>query len=40
VKPERKRELGRPRHRWQSTVEMYVKETGRENVNWKSFDSE
>jgi hypothetical protein len=33
-KPERKRPLGRPRHRWEDTVNIDVMETGWEGVDW------
>jgi hypothetical protein len=33
-KPERKRPLGRPRRRWEDTVNMDATETGWEGVNW------
>jgi ribosomal protein S19E (S16A) len=29
-----KRPLGRPRHRWENNNEMYLKETGQEDVNF------
>jgi len=33
-KPEGKRPLGRPRHRWEDNIKMYLKEIGYEGVNW------
>jgi hypothetical protein len=33
-KPEGKRPLGRPRHRWEDNIRMELKETGWEGVNW------
>jgi hypothetical protein len=33
-KPERKRPLGRPRHRWEDGIRIYLRETGWENVQW------
>jgi hypothetical protein len=32
--PEGKRQLGRRRHRWEYNIRMYVKEIGREGVDW------
>jgi len=34
VKPERKRPLGRRRHRWGSNIKMYPQEVGCGNVDW------
>ena len=35
--PAGKRHLGRPRHRWENNIEMYLKEIG---INtWNSIDS-
>jgi hypothetical protein len=33
-KPERKRQLGRPRHRWEDDSRMDRKEIGWEGVDW------
>jgi hypothetical protein len=33
-KPERKRPLGRPRHRWEDNIRMDLREIGWESVNW------
>jgi hypothetical protein len=33
-KPEQKRPLGRPRHRWEDNTRMNLGETGWEGVNW------
>jgi hypothetical protein len=33
-KPEGKRPLGRPRHRWEDGIRMNLKEIGWENVDW------
>jgi hypothetical protein len=33
-KPEGKRPLGRPRHRWEDNIKMYLKGIGYEGVNW------
>jgi hypothetical protein len=33
-KPEGKRPLGRPRHRWEDGIRMYLKEIGWVNVDW------
>jgi hypothetical protein len=32
--PERKRPLGRPRHRFEDNIRNYLKEVGYENMNW------
>jgi hypothetical protein len=34
-KPEEKRQLGRPRHRWKENVRMDHKEIGSESVGWR-----
>jgi len=34
VKPEGTRELGRPRHRGEENVGIFLKETGWEGVDW------
>jgi hypothetical protein len=34
VKPERKRPLGRPRHRWVDNIRMDLGEVGWGNVDW------
>jgi hypothetical protein len=34
VKPEGKRQLGRPRGRWEDGIRMYLKETGWGSVKW------
>jgi hypothetical protein len=33
-KPEGKRPLGRPRHRWEDIIKMDLKEVGMEGMNW------
>jgi hypothetical protein len=33
-KPERKRPLGRSRHRWENGIRMDLRETGWESVDW------
>jgi hypothetical protein len=33
-KPERKRPLGRPRHRWINNIKMYLLEIGLSVVDW------
>jgi hypothetical protein len=33
-KPERERLLGRPRHRWENGIIMYLREIGWGNVDW------
>jgi hypothetical protein len=33
-KPEGKRPLGRPRHRWEDEIKMDLRETGWEGVEW------
>jgi hypothetical protein len=33
-KPEGKRPLGRPRHRWENNIKMYLREIGINGVNW------
>jgi hypothetical protein len=33
-KPEGKRPLGRPRHRWEDNIEMYLQEVGCRGVDW------
>jgi hypothetical protein len=33
-KHERKRSLGRPRHRWEYNIKMDLKDIGRESVDW------
>ena len=34
VKPERKRPLGRPRHRWEDNIKIDLQEVGCGGVNW------
>jgi hypothetical protein len=34
VKPERKRPLGRPRHRWEDGIRMDLRETSWGSVDW------
>jgi hypothetical protein len=36
-RPERKRLLGRPRHRWEDGIRMNLKEIGWGNVVWSSW---
>jgi hypothetical protein len=33
-KPERKRPLGRPRHRWEDNIKMDLQEVGCEGMDW------
>jgi hypothetical protein len=33
-KPEAKRPLGRPRHRWEDNIKMYLQEVGCEGTDW------
>jgi hypothetical protein len=33
-KPEGKRPHGRPRHKWEDNIKMYLKEIGLESVDW------
>jgi hypothetical protein len=33
-KPEVKRQLGRPRHRWQDNIKMDLHEVGCESMDW------
>jgi hypothetical protein len=33
-RPEGKRPLGRPKHRWEDSIKMDLKETGLNGVNW------
>jgi hypothetical protein len=33
-KPEERRPLGRPRHRWEDNIRMDLQEIGREGVDW------
>jgi len=33
-KPERKRPLGRPRHRWEGNIRLYLRYIGWEGVGW------
>jgi hypothetical protein len=33
-RPERKRPLGRPRHRWEDNIKMDLRETGINGANW------
>jgi len=35
-KPERKRPLGRPRHRWEDNIKVYLQEMGCEGMDWIS----
>jgi hypothetical protein len=34
VKPERKRPLGRPKRRWVDNIQMDLRETGWDGVDW------
>jgi hypothetical protein len=36
-KPERKRPLGRPRHRWEDNIKMDVQEVGGDHGDWKEL---
>jgi hypothetical protein len=33
-KPEGKRPLGRPRHRWEDNIKLHVREIGIDEANW------
>jgi hypothetical protein len=33
-KPERNRQLGRPRHRWENNIKMYLQEVGCGGMGW------
>jgi hypothetical protein len=33
-KPEGKTSLGRPRRRWVDNIKMYIREIGRDGMNW------
>jgi hypothetical protein len=33
-RPEGKRPLGRPRHRWEVNIKMYLREIGLNGANW------
>jgi hypothetical protein len=33
-RPEGKRPLGRPRHRWEDNIKLYLREIGIDGVNW------
>jgi hypothetical protein len=33
-KPEEKRQLGRPRRRWENNIKMDLRETGWGGINW------
>jgi hypothetical protein len=33
-RPEGKRPMGRPRHRWEDNIKMGLRETGIDGVNW------
>jgi predicted membrane protein len=33
-KPERKKPLGRSRHRWMNNIKMYIEEVEWDDVNW------
>ena len=33
-KPEGKRQLGRPRHRWEDNIKMELQEVGFEDMDW------
>jgi hypothetical protein len=37
-KPEGKRPLGRPRHRWEDNIKMDFQEVGRGRGNWMELD--
>jgi hypothetical protein len=37
-KPQSKRRLGRPRHRWADNINMDLREAGRDGMNWISID--
>jgi hypothetical protein len=36
-KPEGKRSLGRPRHRWEDNIRMDVRERGWKDVGWNNL---
>jgi hypothetical protein len=33
-RPEGKRPIGRPRHRWEDNIKMYLQEVGWEGLDW------
>jgi hypothetical protein len=33
-RPERKRPLGRPKHRWEDNIKMDMREIGKDGANW------
>jgi hypothetical protein len=39
-KPEGKRPLGRPRHRWEGNIRMDLREIGWEGVDWMQLDED
>jgi hypothetical protein len=39
-KPERKRPLGRPRHRWEDNIKMDLQEVGGGRVDWMELDQD
>ena len=36
-KPEGKRPMGRPRHRWEANIKMDLQEVGCEGMNWNKL---
>jgi hypothetical protein len=39
-KPERKRPLMRPRHRWNDNIKMYIQEVGCRGMGWTELTQE
>jgi hypothetical protein len=39
-RPEGKRPLGRPRHRWEDNIKMDLREIGIDGVNWIQLDQD
>ena len=39
-KPEGKRPLGRPRHRWEDNIKMDLQEVGRGDTDWIELDKD
>jgi hypothetical protein len=39
-KPEGRRQLGRPRHRWEDNIKMYLREVGWGGMDWIDLDQD
>jgi hypothetical protein len=37
-KPEEKTSFGRPRHKWEGSIKMDLKQTGYKSVDWTGFN--